>query len=120
MRRWLALLLLVLMPVQFTWAAAARYCLHEADATSSHWGHHDAAGHGHAAPPAGDDVSAAGDADTPSVDCHHCHGPAAGLAVGLLAATPQLPGDAPAPPPVPARNEPVPAQPERPQWAALA
>jgi hypothetical protein len=119
MRRWLAILLLVLMPAQFTWAAMARYCPHETDATASHWGHHDVAGHGHDTAPAVDGDAATADTDAATVDCHHCHGPA-GLIGALAAPAPRLPDGAPAPQPAPARAEPVPTQPERPQWAALA
>ena len=40
MRRWLTLVLLVLLPIQFTWAAAAPYCQHEQAVDSFHPGHH--------------------------------------------------------------------------------
>jgi hypothetical protein len=41
MRRWLTLLLLFVLPAQFSWAAAAAYCQHEpATAAVSHIGHH--------------------------------------------------------------------------------
>ena len=41
MRRWLSILLLVFLPFQFSWAAVAGYCQHEADAASQHFGHHE-------------------------------------------------------------------------------
>ena len=45
MRRWLSILLLVLVPFQFSWAAAASYCQHERQhdtgKLASHFGHHD-------------------------------------------------------------------------------
>ncbi len=45
MRRWLTLLLLVLLPLQFTWTAAAVYCQHEGARETSagigHFGHHE-------------------------------------------------------------------------------
>lgn len=54
MRRWLALLLIALLPVQFVWAAAAPYCQHETSSKANHIGHHehqhkdaDASGHKH-------------------------------------------------------------------------
>ena len=50
MRRWLTLVLLLLLPIQFTWAAAAPYCQHEQAADSFHLGHHV---HEHLAAPAG-------------------------------------------------------------------
>lgn len=45
MRRWLSILLLVLMPLQFTWGAAAAYCEHETSSEARHFGHHE---HAHA------------------------------------------------------------------------
>lgn len=41
MRRWLTLLLLVTLPLQFTWAAAAAYCQHEQAPSARHMGHHE-------------------------------------------------------------------------------
>jgi hypothetical protein len=41
MRRLVAILLLMVLSVQFTWAAAASYCEHEKDTTTQHVGHHD-------------------------------------------------------------------------------
>lgn len=42
MRRWLIVSLLLLMQVQFVWAAAAAYCGHEpSTAASAHFGHHE-------------------------------------------------------------------------------
>ena len=40
MRRWLATLLLVLLPFQFSWAAVGGYCQHETGAAAKHFGHH--------------------------------------------------------------------------------
>ncbi|TAH44638.1 MAG: hypothetical protein EYC67_12910 [Betaproteobacteria bacterium] len=41
MRRWLAILLLCLLPLQVSWAAVADYCAHEHDRQAQHFGHHD-------------------------------------------------------------------------------
>lgn len=41
MRKWLAILLLVFVPLQLSWAAAASYCQHESGAAAKHFGHHD-------------------------------------------------------------------------------
>lgn len=41
MRRWLSILLLVMLPFQFSWAAAASYCQHETGRLASHFGHHE-------------------------------------------------------------------------------
>jgi hypothetical protein len=79
MRRWLAVFLLVLLPLQFSWAAAASYCQHEQDARTQHVGHHE---HQHAAssPPAdiGSDDGVADDAGRLSAtgnhpDCGYCN-----------------------------------------------
>jgi hypothetical protein len=41
MRRWLAILMLALLPLQFGWAAVAVYCGHESDPQAQHLGHHE-------------------------------------------------------------------------------
>ncbi|WP_431262205.1 hypothetical protein ACQ859_18795 [Roseateles chitinivorans] len=40
MRRWLTVFLLILLPLQLSWAVAATYCTHEADPAVNHIGHH--------------------------------------------------------------------------------
>lgn len=40
MRRRLAIVLLALLPLQFSWAAVASYCGHETQAATGHFGHH--------------------------------------------------------------------------------
>lgn len=123
MRRWLTVLLLVLLPLQSSWAAVATYCTHETGAAADHVGHHDHASHAHGgkvADPSDERSTEAPSAPASSLDCGHCHG----YSVGLLEVPPSLEplahgiaparlGDAPC-------AEHVPAQPERPQWAPLA
>lgn len=41
MRRWLSILILVMLPFQFSWAASASYCQHETSKLASHFGHHE-------------------------------------------------------------------------------
>ncbi|AGU50756.1 putative cobalt-zinc-cadmium resistance protein CzcI [Variovorax paradoxus B4] len=41
MRRWLLIFLLLLLPLQSSWAASAAYCQHERDVQPQHWGHHE-------------------------------------------------------------------------------
>jgi hypothetical protein len=41
MRRALFLLMLVILPLQSVWAAAASYCRHETGLAAKHYGHHD-------------------------------------------------------------------------------
>lgn len=119
MRRYLILFLLVLMPLQLSWAAVGSYCEHETGPQASHFGHHP---HKHIAGDAADnDV---GQSDKPSkgphTDCSACTpgglavpGQAVDSAAGMLAAFLGFPlrerlFSAPTYPP------------ERPKWASLA
>lgn len=123
MRRWLAVLLLVLLPLQFSWAAVADYCMHESSETADHVGHHDHESHSHGAAQADAEAKTKtddGSSSTATVDCSHCHGSCAvtldlpaGLVPRSVEQAPPTLGDAP-------RAEHVPAQPERPKWARLA
>ncbi len=128
MRRLVALFLLVLLPLQSVWAAAAPYCQHEGDAASHHIGHHQPE-HAHTtvAEASQDDAHGApGEPATPGEgaasahsDCHVCHGGTV-LAheVRLVHAM------SASAPPVPALAQGLPAppteRPERPKWSALA
>jgi hypothetical protein len=67
MRRWLAILVLVFMPLQLGWAAVSAYCQHESGAAAQHLGHHE---HQHQA--AADDESGAKSGGS-DVDCGFCH-----------------------------------------------
>ena len=116
MRRFVALLLLVLLPLQAIWAAAAPYCQHEDEAASHHIGHHQPE-HQHAtAVDAGDHGD---EASSTHSDCHVCHsGTVLVHEVRLVQAmstttlpVPTLTQGLPAPPT---------ARPERPKWPALA
>lgn len=123
MRRFVALLLLVLLPLQAIWAAAAPYCQHEAEAASRHIGHHQPE-HSHA--PAADaaDVHGTpgdqdGDAASTHTDCHTCHG-------GMVLAHEVRPlqmmpaGTQPEPTAVHGLPAPPTERPDRPSWPALA
>jgi cytochrome c5 len=84
MRRWLVILMLLVLPVQFTWAAAAPFCAHEAAGSASkHPGHHQHVHQG------GSDASIAGDDGAGNganhTDCASCHAGAA-TTLPLLAA----------------------------------
>lgn len=72
-RKTVALVLILLLPLQWGWAMAASYCGHEATATHAHFGHHDHA-HGDAAPPSlADDPTGDDTADTGAhADCGTC------------------------------------------------
>ena len=118
MRRWLSILLLVVMPLQLNWAAVAAYCAHESAPKATHFGHHE---HDH-----DQHVSAAAspDASSPGVgidisDCHfHCPGVAALPMVivmpAVVAVGPRSAWRAGA------VSAPVLAPPDRPQWPRLA
>ena len=74
MRRFLLILLVLWMPLQIAWGAAASLCQHEAGASVSHLGHHthqhpgkSASTHGESMP---DTKSALGGED---MDCGYCH-----------------------------------------------
>lgn len=70
MRRLFMIFLLVLMPLQLSWAAMASYCQHETGAAAKHFGHHD---HQHKAADGKDaapDPAKTGGGDP---DCASCH-----------------------------------------------
>ncbi|WKB55499.1 DUF2946 family protein [Eleftheria terrae] len=85
MRRWLAVFLLVLLPLQLTWAAAASYCQHERDAGVRHLGHHE---HQHEADAPQKEGPASNTLSVLDADCAFCHlgcvKPVASLATLLL------------------------------------
>ena len=70
MHRWLAILLLTLLPFQFSWAAVGAYCGYESDTQAQHVGHHDhqvagVDGHG--------DSSAHDASAGQQLECSDCH-----------------------------------------------
>jgi hypothetical protein len=123
MRRWLALLLLVLLPLQSSWAVVAGYCGHETGVAAKHVGHHDKAAHGHGDGLADGSGESRNDGpSTPSAgaDCGHCHGAGVGMLDVPAALEPVAPCSAPPGAGHACRASHPPAQPERPQWARLA
>jgi len=64
MRRFFSLLLMLLLPLQFSFAAAAAYCVDEKPEVTAHFGHHD---HADAS------VNITDDADDGKADCEICH-----------------------------------------------
>jgi hypothetical protein len=129
-RRFLAIVLLALLPLQFSWAAVASYCGHEEQAGATHFGHHEHQHHadtvGNAEPvadlvrmrprmPLRDKAPGAMD-----LDCGHCHGycsvmptVAVGPAWRTFTAHPSAILDE-------AGGAHAPTRPERPQWLPLA
>jgi len=82
MHRLVLVFLLLLLPVQWTWAAAASVCRHESGAASQHFAHHE---HQHEAGVNGaaevKNLSESGTSlfDLAHADCASCHGAAPAL-----------------------------------------
>lgn len=92
MRRWILILLLVLVPFQTVWAGTTPYCGHESQGAVAHFGHHE---HGHRA---GDQpVEKAGLMAGMHMDCGSCHlaNPATIPASLLIAHPAAVPGALP-------------------------
>ncbi len=92
MRRWLTLMLLVFIPLQLSWSAAAAYCHHENAGAARHFGHHPHEHVDKADPSSLKDAAAKAEAhkthkaDQPcDGDCAYCHlGSAAALIAEVL------------------------------------
>jgi len=69
MRRWLTILLLVMMPLQLGWAAIGSYCQHESGSQTKHFGHH---AHQHTSQAGGDDGPGPQGGKDPHNDCNAC------------------------------------------------
>ncbi|MRD47528.1 hypothetical protein GHT07_09580 [Caenimonas koreensis DSM 17982] len=67
MRRLVLIFFVVLLPLQFAWGAAARYCGHESAPTAQHFGHHAHVHHGTT------DSTKATPALADDADCDYCH-----------------------------------------------
>ncbi len=68
-KKLILILLLVILPFQFSWAVAGAYCQHEQGKTSQHFGHH---AHQHQAK--ADVPDAKGEMGKLHTDCSSCHG----------------------------------------------
>jgi hypothetical protein len=113
MKRYLAIFLLVLLPLQFSWAAMAGYCEHESAVTAEHPGHHS---HDHASA----DQQEFNKNVAQSHDCATCHmGCAAALVSDLSIITAAASDDHPLHFQVIA-SQLSRERPERPQWPVLA
>jgi hypothetical protein len=84
MRRFLAVLLLALLPLHVSLAAVVPYCQHESFAGASHIGHHE---HEHSAHLVDREQAGATNLAGIDTDCGTCH---AGCASAMLAASQQL------------------------------
>ncbi len=129
MRKFVAFLMLVLLPLQFSVAVAARYCQHETGPGAAHFGHHEHSCHGGQAQakPAADGKVAEGscteNTKLPGAndhDCGACHaGCAAALTTPIKPITVATVSTAVGFHPTPPASAPA-ARPERPNWYALA
>lgn len=114
MRRALFTLMLVILPLQSVWAAAASYCRHETGIAAKHLGHHD---HEHMQVKADGKVDAKSDsapAPGADTDCSICH---LSTAPSLASSTAAGPASLDAPPQFAYHRSDlshIPAGPERP------
>lgn len=119
MARWLVVLLMVLLPLQLSWAAVAPYCSHEPGSQPQHPGHHE---HPHTVTANLNENTAPepGALAGVDLDCGYCHGTCAGM---------PAPDDRIAQPTQSARpvtavqgrlRTRIQSPPDRPQWAPLA
>lgn len=117
MVRRVVVLLLMLLPLQFVWSAAAVYCSHETTPMAWHFGHHV---HVHKSAQADDGAKAQTDSGIADNDCPVCHlgGPSLPPDVAVFVCTHA------APPQPPAAGTPYssvpPGTPERPNWLFAA
>ena len=119
MHRLLAVLMLVLLPFQFSWAAVASYCMHErTSAQAQHVGHHE---HKHETadlPNKAEQGLQA--ADTFDVDCCLCHGLGIGVTHFFVSMkAPTVPASVVIQSALPLSGI-AQSPPERPQWRSLA
>lgn len=108
--------LLVVVPIQMSWGAAAGYCRHESGDAAQHFGHHD---HRHHPLPA-DGKDASGQSSLqPHADCAACHlnCPTATSASSVSVTLPGAFFIADAPRPL---SSMFPEGPERPKWMPAA
>lgn len=117
MARRVAILLLMLLPLQFVWGAAAVYCSHETAPTAQHFGHHV---HVHKSAQADDGAKTQADSTVADNDCPVCHmgGPSLPPNVAFFTGMHAMP---PQPPAVGESYSSVPPGiPERPNWLLTA
>ncbi|MET0348992.1 MAG: cation efflux protein, CzcI family [Rhizobacter sp.] len=118
MRRLLTILLLLVLPLQFSWAAAAAYCQHERAADAAgHVGHHEHR-HVEASPQTPEKKSTTETSVCLDDDCAFCHlgcGKTVGSTVSLLDVAGDTTFTSRHTPPV---GTPLPSRIERPNWRA--
>ena len=114
MRRWLSIFLLIVLPLQISWAEAATYCQHETG-SATHFGHHD---HKHQT----DDSEklAKGSISDVDNDCGVCHAGCIAALTAFSGSLPEFEGVADLFQTVPLVTSLPGDQPERPNWSISA
>ena len=96
MRRFILVFMMLVLPLQWTWAAAASVCEHES--AGAHFGHHDPKHAGTSESASGtSEASPAADLSGSHPDCHTCHGMGAGCIAASSAHGPGWHDSAPLP-----------------------
>jgi len=116
MKKYLVIFLLVLLPLQFSWASVASYCQHETDVATKHPGHHT---HDHAST---DHPEATKNAAQSVVDhdCATCHMSCAAALTSDLSTTAVAASDHHSLHLQGIASQLSRERPERPQWPVLA
>ena len=120
MRRWFVILLLALLPLQFSWAAVAAYCGLESDAQALHLGHHEHPQAGPASVDEDPDPAVKDAAPGLELDGGHCHGSCVGLLAAVVSPTPRALTSHPVSPAEGSVRTLALNPPERPQWLCFA
>lgn len=123
MKRWLLILLIALLPIQFSWAAVGAYCGDEHESSHEHALHAQTSEQGDAS--AYDEVSAdsasASGFDLLDADCDsHCHGHSTPLSVAAISLVVDSADTRWIDEHVAQRFQLAQLRPERPQWQPLA
>lgn len=118
MRRLLVILMMVVLPLQLSWAAAAGYCQHESSSVASHFGHHV---HKHLAKSGDSKLGTSASKLVADDDCTVCHLGGVGIvsmvsfSFPVAIATSDMAGGI-----VPLLTSIRPERPERPKWTPAA
>jgi hypothetical protein len=117
-KKFLFILMLLILPLQLSWAAMAPYCQHEDGAAGQHLGHH---AHHHVENKIDDGADSGGGSPVKAhADCVTCHGGAVGIAITPMKAAPDASVIAAGVPAVPLPAFLLPERPERPKWTLAA
>lgn len=85
MKRTFLILLMLLLPMQFSFAAGMRYCADETAAASEHFGHHQHMAGADAHKAEGEHASNSPEPSGGEFDCHYCHSVSASVPVVIAA-----------------------------------